>query len=124
MAILWRCLLWYVNDGGFLDRCNVPVPITATNDEQFHSRHTTKFLKACWPPWERMQVLERRRYFRGYLFRKFTTDRTGASICSRPPAKPRRADICWGEFYLYPHEFDLLVERSFLAYCDLRWMNR
>ena len=124
VAILWGCLLWYVNDGGFLDRCKGPVPITATDNDHFHSRHTTKFLDACSPPWERMQVLERKRYFRGYLFRKFTTDRTGASICSRPPAKPRRADICWGGFYLHPDEFETLAERSFSAYLDLRSMNR
>ena len=65
-----------------------------------------------------MQVLGRKRYFREYLYRKFTTDREGASICSRPSKKPRRADICWGEFYLYPREFDLLVEHAFGAYCD------
>ena len=117
VAILWRCLLWYVNDGGFLDRCNGPVPITATDDDHFHSRHTTKFLEACSPPWERMQVAERKQCFRDYLHRKFTTDRQGESIRPRPPKLPRKADIKWGDFHLYPREFDQLIENAFGEYC-------
>ena len=112
IGILWECLLWFLRERGFLARCGDPVPITATSGEEFHSRHTTKFLATC-PPggWRGMRAAERKWYFREYLSRKFST-------APKPPkTAPRKADIKWGGFYLTPREFERLIDDAFCAYC-------
>ena len=112
VAFLWDCLLGLLQVRGFLARCGDPVPSTATSGEEFHSRHTTKFLQTCPPEgWGEMRVAERKWYFREYLSRRFST-------APKPPkTAPRKADIKWGDFYLTPHEFELLIEDAFRAYC-------
>ena len=117
VANLWECLLQFLARGGFLDRCGDDVPCTATDSSQFHSRHTSKFLKTCSRPWDQMQIAERKQCFRNYLHKKFSTDPRRASIRPPPRKKPRQADVKWGKFHLEEHEFDQLIEDSFGAYC-------
>ena len=64
-----------------------------------------------------MQVAERKQCLRNYLHGKFATDPRGESIRPHPPIMHHKADIKWGDFHLYPREFDQLIENAFGEYC-------
>ena len=115
LGLLLRLVLQHLADKDYLDRCEGPVPVAATNPMKLHSR-LYKHWVTKYADWDSLEEPDQRQRLRDMLFKMWTTDKKGQVM--RPSEKQQRrlCEASWNTFWLSDDELDTLVASVISTY--------
>ena len=93
------------------------IPTSAESTTEFHGHFAVKFLDECKPPWDTMDMRQKRRALRSWLFKKFTMDKAEQRMYPAQDMPTKKLnDINWLGFWLTDAEFEQVVDEIMTAY--------